>query len=110
MFALLIGRSEPLPLRGMRLDVRAGAERVVDYYVPSKYPEERCLDLVDNRWQPGGGTTCAYLTAKVLVLLGCRERDFVNHEDPEGEGRIRFEFGNTRNGVSKLVAGAKALG
>lgn len=94
----------------MCFDVRAAAERVVDYYVPSKYPEERFLDLIDNRWQPGGGTTCAYLTAKILVLVGCRELDFVNHEDPEGLGRIRFEYGDARNGVSKLVAGAKAFG
>ena len=94
----------------MGFDVRAAAERVVDHYVPSKYPEERFLELIDNRWQPGGGTTCAYLTAKVLVLVGCREPDLVNHEDPEALGRIRFEFGDTRNGVSKLVAGAKALG
>jgi hypothetical protein len=93
----------------MSFDVRAAAERVVDHYVPSEYPDERFLDLVDNHWQPGGGTTCAYLTAKVLVLLGCRESDFVNHDDPEGLGRIRFEYGDTRNGVSKLVAGAKAL-
>jgi hypothetical protein len=93
----------------MRLDVRMAAERVVDYYVPSEYSDERFLDLVDNHWQPGGGTTCAYLTAKVLLLLGCREPDFVNHDDPEGLGRIRFEFGDTRNGVSKLVGGAKAL-
>lgn len=91
-------------------DVRAAAERVVDYFVPSEYAEERFLELIDNHWQPGGGTTCAYLTAKILVLLGCREPDLVNHDDPEGLGRIRFEFGNTRNGVSKLVAGAKALG
>jgi len=91
-------------------DIRAAAERIVDCYVPSEYPDERFLDLVNGRWQPGGGTTCAYLTAKVLVLLGCREPDFVNHDDPEGLGRIRFEFGDTRNGVSKLVAGAKALG
>lgn len=94
----------------MGFDVRAAAERVVDHYVPSKYPEERFLELIDNRWQPGGGTTCAYLTAKILVLVGCREPDLVNHEDPEALGRIRFEFGDTRNGVSKLVAGAKALG
>lgn len=93
----------------MTFDVRAAAERVVDYYVPSEYPDERFLDLIGNHWQPGSGTTCAYLTAKLLVLLGCREPDFVNHDDPEALGRIRFEFGNTRNGVSKLVAGAKAL-
>jgi hypothetical protein len=93
----------------MVFDMRAAAERVVDHYVPSEYPDERFLDLIDNHWQPGAGTTCAYLTAKVLVLLGCREPDLVNHDDPEGLARIRFEFGNTRNGISKLVAGAKAL-
>jgi len=94
----------------MSFDVRAAAERVVDHYVPSEYPDDRFLDLVDHHWQPGAGTTCAYLTAKVLVLLGCREPDLVNHDDPEALGRIRFEYGDTRNGVSKLFAGAKALG
>lgn len=94
----------------MSFDVREAAERVVDHFVPSEYPETRFLELIDNHWQPGSGTTCAYLTAKILVLIGCRELDLVNHDDPEALDRIRFEYGNTRNGVSKLVAGAKALG
>ncbi len=98
------------------MDRRAAVDRIIAYFFPVRADGRRWIqwgealfaELINGRWQPGAGTTCAYLTAIVLYLLGARDFDLVNFDDPEGA--TKFEFGNTRNGISKLVNGAKKLG
>jgi hypothetical protein len=79
--------------------------RVADYFVPSDWGDDRFAELVAGHWTPGAGTTCTYLPAAALYLVGCRDERLVNHDDDQG--RTAF---TVAAGVSKLVQGARAIG
>src|SRR5262249_40752259 len=75
----------------------------------SDYGDEQFADLLNGRWQPGGGTTCTFPPHRMLNLLGCRDNRLVNFDSDDGLTRWEMGAGGGL-GVSKLYYGAKAVG
>lgn len=88
-------------------DRRRAVYRILQAFLPSAYGDDKFAEIIDGHWAPGAGTTCAYLTALILTMLGCRDGRIVNRDDPEGKGRCVFEYGDKNNGVSKLYYGGQ---
>jgi hypothetical protein len=92
------------------LDRRRAVYRILKAVLPSAYGDEKFAEIIGGHWSPGAGTTCAYLTALVLVMIGARDGRYVNRDDPESKGRCVFEFGDKANGISKLYYGGQKAG
>lgn len=84
---------------------RSAALALIAQYVPSDYGDPKFAEIINGSWAPGYGTTCGYLTSWLLWRLGCADAQIVNRNEP-AQGLAY----HTAQNISRLVAGAKALG
>jgi hypothetical protein len=87
------------------VSLRSRALAIVTSVVPSNWGDQKFSRVVNGSYAPGFGTTCGFLPSYMLWMLGCRDNRIVNRRDPAAG--LEYHVGEN---VSRLVAGAKALG
>lgn len=87
--------------------LRDRALQIIARVVPSDYGDALFAKIIDGLYEeaPHAGTTCGFLASYLLYELGVRAPEIVNRND-EAWG-LRYQIGGN---ISRLIAGAKALG